>query len=815
MSDQKQSQFTEVQELIDSDFVPVFGQGSNKKITKVNLFDQIKDETQIFIYPTTEQLQAADLVADLTWPVYVRNAETEYRLYKITSLAAGVNDISLNNGLTATFQEEYSGSGFVLGPAISTDNSIALFDGVTGAQLKDGPVIGAIGESLVELNIVSDTSYIKINADESVTLRNTAQFQADLSVDQKVTGPASVADGAIAVFDGTSGKLVEAGEQMINISRRIDSWAAISAIPVSQAGQLFLLSQHTSGGLGGGTLMSFAGSVADDNVTQKNSATVGFYLKRVGYTAITPEMAGVTNYSVNNLVALQAAATAAANNNVPLKGNPSQYCGVTGNFVIPDNSTIIDLKLKQLIPASSTRTFFKNSGVGNIKLLNCAVDRNGTADAIDPQIYTDAAGVWIQNVSNVKIDGLEVFGNGQGTGATFLTLGGECDFKNIYIHDITWWTAAAPVTEKAAGFGFQNMSQFTVSNFKVTNIYSKTGTDPVRRYQTDAINFGGCTRFTLKNGYISNTGEGLDITGSIGNSDFKIHDIYAEDCGTAAFKVANGNNTGEMHSLTAVRSGQCGIGIVGTGATALQPVGNFFIHHCFIYDTGANPEVSGGSITYDGIQLAEATTQPSAPFNTILSDLLIVDRQTVKTMDYGIRRYESVFSGQNLVLGDNIIIQGAKVADVAARGVPNTLGKYMFSSIQLAAPLTHTTSGTWQTFLLTTPEFDDNGLYNTATGVFTIKTAGLYEINAFLSFASNATGYRGLRCRVTKAPAAIATLISDLKMAVTGDSTSCQVKRNIMLAAGDSLMFEFNQTSGGALNTNASTNFAQVTLLKV
>jgi hypothetical protein len=170
MSDQKQSQFIEVQELTDSDYVPVFGQSSNRKISKSNLFDQIKDETQIFIYPTIEQLQSADLVADLTWPVYVRVEEAEYRLYKITSLAPGVNDIAMNNGLTATFQEEYSDVGFVVGPNPSIDNAIAVFDGVMGTQLKNGPVIGAIGKNLIEASTVTDTSYIKINTDEYIPI---------------------------------------------------------------------------------------------------------------------------------------------------------------------------------------------------------------------------------------------------------------------------------------------------------------------------------------------------------------------------------------------------------------------------------------------------------------------------------------------------------------------------------------------------------------------------------------------------------------------------------------------------------------------
>lgn len=308
MSDQKQSQFNEVKKLTDSDFVPVFGQNSNRKIRKTNLFGQIKDETQIFIYPTTEQLQAADLVVDETWPVYVRNEETEYRLYKITSLAPGVDDIDLNNGATATFQPEYSDVGFVVGPNVSVDNAIAVFDGATGTQLENGPVIGVIGENLIELNTVSDTSYVKINADESVSLRNTTQMQGDLGIDQKVTGPSSAANDAVALFDGITGKLIKIGDSIANyfsayladflvtlyniFPRKVNTWADIGATTVVGVGQILQLAQHTSDGKGSGMLIIKAGSVADDGGLRKNTATANRYAERIDYDSLTLEMFG-------------------------------------------------------------------------------------------------------------------------------------------------------------------------------------------------------------------------------------------------------------------------------------------------------------------------------------------------------------------------------------------------------------------------------------------------------------------------------------------------------------------------------------------
>lgn len=150
--DQKQSQFTEVSELIDSDYIPIFGAGTNRKISKPNLLSQIKDETDIFIYPTIAQLQAAALVADLTWPIYVRVAETGYKLYKITSLAANAYDISLSNGTTASLQLEtaqvsVAATFAMLGLLPATAGQIITISCHTSGTLGGGQFIGVAGSA--------------------------------------------------------------------------------------------------------------------------------------------------------------------------------------------------------------------------------------------------------------------------------------------------------------------------------------------------------------------------------------------------------------------------------------------------------------------------------------------------------------------------------------------------------------------------------------------------------------------------------------------------------------------------------------------
>lgn len=99
----KKSEFIAIDSVPDDYSFNVFGNGVDREISKPNLFSQIKDESFApFIYPTIELLQAADLEADDTNPTYAMCEETGYRIYKITNLAAGTYDISLDNGNTAS-----------------------------------------------------------------------------------------------------------------------------------------------------------------------------------------------------------------------------------------------------------------------------------------------------------------------------------------------------------------------------------------------------------------------------------------------------------------------------------------------------------------------------------------------------------------------------------------------------------------------------------------------------------------------------------------------------------------------------------------
>lgn len=225
--------------------------------------------------------------------------------------------------------------------------------------------------------------------------------------------------------------------------RKVATWADIANTPVVGAGQLFTLTQHTSGGIGGGTLMAFAGSVTDDGGTQKNSETAGFYLKRIDYELPTIEMFGggiggndqsalSALYNTHNAVALGPKDYLIDNLNIRkpftiktcgFKSRLIQNTGVTGTnqqiSVITVAASDVSIGDIALIGTISTDTGEDRhgirvdastvpGGISNIQIGNINAS-NMRGDAI---VLTGSAGRDVKNFSIGNVNGFNIFRNG-------------------------------------------------------------------------------------------------------------------------------------------------------------------------------------------------------------------------------------------------------------------------------------------------------------------------------------------------------------------------------------------------------------------
>lgn len=311
----KQSNFTQVTSVDENDNIPLFTRSENKRITYENMRDQLADEIAVrFIYPTTAQLQQSNLEADEDEPNYVRCEETEYRLYKITALSAGVDDIALDNGMTATYQEEYSKSGFVLGAASSTNNALALFDGTTGTQLKTGAVLSTIGGNLASATSIAQVSYPRVDAANAVTMATPTTLKTDLNLPSNTSASISNIESDISTIESNivtiEGDIVDINSDLATKVQTVETFAALATTAATTAGMIVYLKQHTSGGLGGGHFQDMSGAVTNDGGTLiNNTVTAGRYWKRLA-DSVNVEQFGAIGYPNDDTASIQAAINA-------------------------------------------------------------------------------------------------------------------------------------------------------------------------------------------------------------------------------------------------------------------------------------------------------------------------------------------------------------------------------------------------------------------------------------------------------------------------------------------------------------------------
>lgn len=307
MTNFKQSGFTTVNELNDSDFVPSFTTAENQKITFSDLKSQLEqDIVGTYIYQTIASVQTADLVADVDNPTYIRCEETEYRLYKITNIAAGIDDISLDNGNTATFQEEYSKSGFVLGAGTVTDGAMVLFSGTSGAAITEGAVPTNVGSSIVEAASVGADSYLKVLADDTVALRTIGQIKTDLSlpgdtvselalkapIDSPLfTGNPRVPTAADGDNDTTAANTAFVQGAVSDRVKTVDTFADLATTP-AVVGQKVCTLGHTTVGIGGLEFIAKSGTQISNGGTISPSSTASVYWEAVENQLISPHAFG-------------------------------------------------------------------------------------------------------------------------------------------------------------------------------------------------------------------------------------------------------------------------------------------------------------------------------------------------------------------------------------------------------------------------------------------------------------------------------------------------------------------------------------------
>ena len=213
------------------------------------------------------------------------------------------------------------GTGDVVGPSSATDNAITRFDGTTGKLVQNSTVTisdVAVVEGVKTLTMTdSTTNTISITPSASTTTYAltlpAAQGAANtflqnngsgvLSWTAAVTGPASATDTALALFSGTTGKIIQnsvvtlsslgvvAGVKTLTMTDSTTNTISITpsastttyalTLPSAQGGAGSVLTNNGSGTLSWGTTIATATKLSGTTINtvpyQSASATTSYY----------------------------------------------------------------------------------------------------------------------------------------------------------------------------------------------------------------------------------------------------------------------------------------------------------------------------------------------------------------------------------------------------------------------------------------------------------------------------------------------------------------------------------------------------------
>jgi hypothetical protein len=128
--------------------------------------------------------------------------------------------VRVNAGETALEFATVSGTGDVVGPASATSGAVVLYDGTTGKLIKNSTILPTtVGIAIANLTNPSAVTFIRINADNTVTARTAAEMLSDIGAQAAgsyltaanivatiTNGVTTNAPSEDAVFDALAGK---------------------------------------------------------------------------------------------------------------------------------------------------------------------------------------------------------------------------------------------------------------------------------------------------------------------------------------------------------------------------------------------------------------------------------------------------------------------------------------------------------------------------------------------------------------------------------------------------------------------------------
>ncbi len=309
--------------------------------------------------------------------------------------------------------------------------------------------------------------------------------------------------------------------------------------------------------------------------------------------------------AVGNGVANDSAAVQSAlNDGCDINGEGYRY-KVNGSMQINKNITLRNAYFIQNAVNEEIKTLYVKDSTVHFK--NITVDRgsdqrNGHAER--------SAGIYLENSNDSVLEHLNVTGDGYGSGIYVLD-SNNVTLNNVVVHDMFWSAPTVPQHEVAFGIRIQRSDGANILFSKVENIYGEMGANVYETYQSDGITVQGSHGVFILGVTVQNTGEGIDFTGSVGNTAFEVAHTAVLNSDSFGFKFANSAEGGIVRDSVAIGSGWAGFVFSGPSESGLQHrTENISVNNCQALNIGrhnsrwSNESTSGFFIMQGSYDLA-------------------------------------------------------------------------------------------------------------------------------------------------------------------------------------------------------------------
>ena len=238
----------------------------------------------------------------------------------------------------------------------------------------------------------------------------------------------------------------------------------------------------------------------------------------------------------------------------------------------------------------------------------------------------------IIQANNVRLKNLTFFGHGRGTALCLIDVT-QGSVDSVTVRDMGWKNDEVP-NEQLIGMWLIRTTNVTVQRSTIQNLYEIRDDGTTFTRETDGITFGGSSSFVVADTYIQNVGEGIDITGSDGNTGFEIRNCVVKDAYTYGIKCSNSAYNGKIYDSEVHRAGYACFVFEGPSEENLPFLTrDIQVYRCTAYDAGSNGHWPRSKIA--GFLVQKNKFDKDYPQDIGIYYSKAIDNQDHKTMKYG------------------------------------------------------------------------------------------------------------------------------------------------------------------------------------